>query len=175
MSNPTLTNGYISVLAPISLTEPSDLFLMQDKISNEMNDFQKQYSRYVKCQDLHFAGTVTDPPCDTIRIDNYANLEKAYQQLSQSIQDVSHAFVNQIHSPDAKTPQQYENSLVDLAKQYASVVQLRNDLDKKLKSLYDEQSSSPDTSVKQLESAVYANTLWTILATILIYFIFIGV
>jgi len=56
---------------------------------------------------------------------------------------------------------------------YTDLVKMRSDLDKQLELLYKNMSNEPESSTRMLESNIYANTLWIILATCLLYYIFV--
>jgi hypothetical protein len=157
---------------PINLTDPSSIFILDNKVSDNLNNFQLRYSRYVRCQDSAFSGSVNDPPCDMNGGDRYMNLEKSYIDLLSAIRDVSNAYQNQSLS-DAVSPPKYDAEYEELIKNYSDVVYTRNGLDEKLKRLYDEYSGGTESAKTALGAAMYANTLWTILATILIYFVFV--
>jgi hypothetical protein len=112
------------------------------------------------------------PACDVDGADSFGNLNAAYRNLLGSIQDLSHSYVTQ-SNVDAKTPDQYNAATAQLPLDYASVVKLRKQLDEQLQLLYDGMGKGPDTSVHMLESAMFANTIWIILASCLIYYIFV--
>lgn len=156
---------------PISLTDPSNMFFLQNAVTNNLNQFQTQYSRYLRCQDPNTYSGVS-PACDVDGTDSFGNLNTAYRNLLESIQDLSHSYVTQ-SNVDAKTPDQYNAAAAQLPLDYASVVKLRKQLDEQLQLLYNGMGKGPDTSVHMLESAMFANTIWIILASCLIYYIFI--
>ena len=56
---------------------------------------------------------------------------------------------------------------------YANLTNKRNDLDLKLQGLYNIDNSIPDLYQLQNDSTVYTGVLWTVLATTLIYYVFI--
>ena len=56
---------------------------------------------------------------------------------------------------------------------YNDMTQLRSGLDLKLQQLYNIDNSIPNLYQSQLDSTVYSGVLWTILATTLIYYVFI--
>jgi len=183
----TIQNGYYSLLAdfaenptniieplstkkPISLTDPSNVFQLDNIVSDRLNQFQTKYSRYLQCQGTSQT-SVSDPPCGDQ--DSFDNVEMAYKSLLGAIRDVSNSFATQKYT-GAKTPQQYNDDYAALIQQYAEVRALRAKLDQDLYELQVEKNKGPNTSIARFESAVYINTLWIILATILIYFIFVG-
>ena len=57
---------------------------------------------------------------------------------------------------------------------YTNIVNERNDLDIKLKKLYNNRDGTMKNQQKHINSTIYENILLTILATSLIYFIFIN-
>jgi hypothetical protein len=157
---------------PVNLTDPSNVFLLDNKVSDSLNKFQLRYSRYVRCQDTAFSNSVSDPPCDLNGEDRYMNLEKSYNELLSAIRDVSNSYKNQSLS-DAISPPVYDASYTELINKYSDIVKTRDNLDVKLKRLYDEYSGGPETTKTALDATIYANTLWIILATILVYFVFV--
>lgn len=172
VTEPLTITPIIVPKAPVSLTDPSNIFFMQNTVSNNLNQFQNQYSRYMRCQAASTYNQVQDPPCDVDGQDSFGNLNSAYRSLLSSIQDLSNSYPNQTHL-DAKTPEQYQMDAKKLPMDYASIVKMRQDLDEQLKFLYMQMDKGPDTPVKMLESTMYANTMWIILATCLVYYVFI--
>ena len=79
---------------PVSLTDPSNMFVLQDAVLTNLNRFQTQYARYIRCQDAT-ANPHVSPPCDVDGQDNFGNLNTAYQSLLSSIQDMSNAYITQ--------------------------------------------------------------------------------
>jgi len=155
---------------PISLTDPSNVFSLQDAVSDNLNTFQTKYARYMRCQNPN---TVASPPCDVDGTDSLSSLNVAYQSLLTSIQDLSNSFVNQV-TIGGTTPQENDKISKKIPIEYKQVLNLRSKLDDQLQSLYNQVNNVPDSPKTQLESAIYINTLWIILATCLLYYIFIG-
>jgi len=174
-------NGYYSLFTepftathpPISLTDPKNVFQMDNVISDKLNNFQTRYARYMQCQNPKFAASVSNPPCNTNTTDSFENVEAAYDTLITAIQNVSGSFVKQTYSGTSN--EQYDASYAEILANYENVVALRKKLDAQYQELENEKSAGTDTSIAKFESAVYVNTLWIILATILIYFIFVGI
>lgn len=156
-------------IKPISLTDPSNIFLLQGKVTNSINDFENTYSRYLRCQDLTSAPNVS-PPCNTD--DDFNNLHRVYRSLLDSIKDLDHSFDGQSNL-DAITPEQYSENINAIQNEYANILTLRAKLDQQLQILNQDRQNAPHNSAKLLESAAFANTLWVILASCLVYYIFI--
>jgi hypothetical protein len=85
---------------------------------------------------------------------------------------VANAIPNQT-TKDAVSPNDYTKNNKDIKVTHKELVELRRKLDEKLQNLYNEYDVNPESVQAQLNSAIYANTLWTILATCLLYYIFV--
>lgn len=165
-----LTNQSSSLTNPINLTNPSNMFAKQNAVSDNLNNFQTSYARYVRCQDPNTNSQVTDPPCDVNGQDSLYSLNTAYQSLLTSINDLSGSFPGQLKT-NAETPLQYQEETEQFPMDYASMIKLRKDLDEQLRELNIQYNGGSGTSVKMLESAAFANTLWIVLASCLVYYI----
>jgi len=161
------------LVSPISLTDPSNVFALQNSISNNLNVFETTYSRYLRCQDPNVQSQV-QPACDVNGNDSFNSLQRAYTNLSNSIQDASNALTTQIRTdPNAETNPMYQQNSADIPIDYASIVRFREELDSQLQLLYAQMDKSTNTSAADLRSTMYMNTLWIILATCLLYYIFV--
>jgi hypothetical protein len=167
-----LTDQSSSLTNPISLTNPTNIFALQNAVSDNLNSYQTSYARYVRCQDPNTNPQVSDPQCDVNGQDSLYSLNTAYQSLLTSINDLSGSFANQIKI-NAETPLQYQQESEQFPMDYASMLKLRVELDEQLRELNIQYNGGSGTSVKMLESAAFANTLWIILASCLVYYIVI--
>jgi len=156
----------------LSLVDPSNVFLLNNDVLNNLNAYEAKYSRYLRCQSDEFEKNVS-PACDPYGDDGYASLEKSYANLMDSIDTVTNAIPQQT-TKGAVSPTEYKKTDVNLKTTYKDILILRKELDRKLQNLYNEFNANPESSQAQLNSAIYANTLWTILATCLLYYIFVG-
>lgn len=180
----TLQEGYyVPVASPqpgtgtgtgtTSLTNPSNMFQKQDAVLNNLNQFQTQYARYLRCQDPNTYSQVS-PPCNVDGQDSFGSLTTAYRSLLTSIHDMSGAYAQQSQNdPNAKPQVQYEIDEQQIVINYNKLVKMRAEMDQQLKLLYQNMNNNPDTSTRMLESGIYANTLWVILASCLVYYIFV--
>ena len=71
-----------------------------------------------------------------------------------------------------KNDAQFDASMVQLKGDYASMTALRANLDLKLRNLYNAENSIADMNRVETDAAIYANILWTILATSMLYVVF---
>lgn len=151
--------------APPSLTKPIDLFEQDNILSDKLNDFHTRYSRFIRCQDETSAATM-QPACSSL--DNFINVQKSYTSLLSTIQDVSNTLVRQ--ELLGTTSEQNEDNHDDILATYAAIREQRLQMDNVLARLYSEKKAGPASSEKQLKQAMYANTLWVILASCLIWY-----
>jgi hypothetical protein len=85
---------------------------------------------------------------------------------NQYVKDISDNYAKQI--PEGKN---YD----DIIKMYNNNVRLRKNLDQKMSELYNGDQTIAMYQKKSLDSVVYANILWTVLATSLIYYVFVKI
>jgi len=154
-----------------SLVDPVNIFSMNANVMNKMKTYEEQYERYMRCQDPIKSKNVS-PSCDFNGIDSYSNLEQAYSQLLASLNAVSSTLPNQ-SKLNATTPEDSDKNYTNAIDQHDRIVSMRATLDQRLQTLYNEAKGGPESAQQMLNSAIYANTLWTILATCLLYYIFV--
>ena len=171
-------NGYYSVikegLVPTNLQTPTNIYNLESEVMKNVDIFQQKYARFLQCSSSQ-PGIVNNvsPSCD-MNNDGINGLNTAYQNVMYSINSLNSGLKN-IDSANSSgmTNEEYEESKKDAADRYQEILSLRKKLDTKLAALYNEQKNGKESSVAQLDSTVYANTLWTILATCLLYYIIV--
>lgn len=156
---------------PKSLVNPENIFSMNSEVMHKMKTYEEHYERYMRCQDPKKASNVT-PSCDFNGIDSYSILEQAYSDLLDSLNEVSSVLPYQ-SKENATTPQDSDKNYENAVRQHKNIVSTRVNLDQRLQNLYNEANMGPESAQQMLNSAIYANTLWTILATCLLYYIFV--
>jgi hypothetical protein len=151
---------------PPGLTELNNVFEMQNNVSDELNDFQKQYARYIKCQNPDTRENI-NPPCDFDGSDNFQELTNAYNRLYKSLDEMKEVYGDQVN--DGKTNENYEKDEEELEEFYNTMRKMRTDLDKKL--LYIQNQADTETApvYRRLNSQILINTLLLILLVYLIY------
>lgn len=176
----TNENGYMLATRegldtlPVSLVDPSNVFLLQNQINDKLNAFQTKYSRYLRCQDSNFSGGV-NPPCDLNGSDSFRDVTQSYNTLLSSIKETRTVLDHNIQSNEIIKPKDHDQNEADLVTQHDEIRELRGKLDAKLKELYDQMDNGIETPGRQLDSAIYANTLWVILASCLVYFVIVKI
>jgi hypothetical protein len=75
---------------------------------------------------------------------------------------------------DGKLNTKYDNNIKDEG-EYVDIKNFRNDLDIKLRNLYNNRDGAMKNQKQQIDSTVYENILLTVLATSILYFTFIKI
>jgi len=165
--------GYYTPVKGTNLTDPSNIFLLQNTVTNNLVDFENTYGRYVRCQYPATQSNV-NPPCHVDTSDSFDHLYVVYDKLLGSIIDLSNALTtNQNQNQNHLTPEQYNQNIPLIQQNYINVLNLRTSLDAQLQKLNAERANASGTSGRLLESAAFANSLWVVLASCLIYYVFI--
>lgn len=139
----------------------------QNVLKQKYSNYNTAYMNYVSCQTL--SKKVDGTACD---YDNGLNaLDDASGNLNSNISTEK----NDLSKFSSTLP---SNAVEDAAfnaikAQYQTNSALRAQLDAKLQELYNTQGSLPNLHQAQVDSTVYAGILWTVLATSLIYYVFI--
>ena len=127
-----------------------------------LTDYNKAYINYLECNTINASGKIN------IGCDNTTNaiqrLTDASNALMAAIQTVQSDLDNIDPSNDNGT---------QIKTNYQKMANYRSQLDLKLQELYNDQHSLPNLQQAQVDSTVYAGILWTVLATSLLYYVFI--
>ena len=153
-----------------SLVFPNDVFEMQNKMSKDLNNFQSHYGRYLRCQNQDTAENV-NPPCDFTGKDSFSELQKAYENLIEDLNELENVYDDQ-SSYHAKTVKVYNENEEQLDENYKILQKERNHLDQQLKTLQKYSDSHLLPEYLQLKSVNLINTLLIIAFFYLIYIIF---
>jgi len=150
-----------------SLKVPTDVFEMQNNISNNLNTFQTQYSRYLRCQNENTAKNV-NPPCALNTDDSFSSLNDAYINLYTSL-DALEKIYDEQSTINGKTVNVYNTNVEELETNHEEVVKLRKNLDKKLKYIQENSNTRTAPLYRMLHSRIMINTLLVILFFYLLY------
>ena len=171
-------NGYYSVvregLNTNNLQTPTNIYNLEGDVMKNVDAFQKKYARFLQCSSSE-QGIVDNvsPSCDPTN-DGINSLDTAYKNVMYSINKLNNG-LNNIDPAGASglTNEEYAQSKQDMTDTYQEILSLRKKLDTKLAALYNERRNGSESSTAQLDSTIYANTLWTILASCLLYYIIV--
>lgn len=129
-----------------------DVFSEQKNVFKSLQSYNQAYLK-------NNLNSVNTPISDTELKIYISNLQTAISDLKKSSASKTHA--------------EYDRELIKLIEDYREMVNQRADLDLRLEELYDNNSSKHALTKRELDSSMYANILWTILATLIIYVIFV--
>lgn len=135
-------------------------FLMnkERELLDQLADFNIKYERYIHCNDPK-----TNSDCG-------AN-EPTSSQLIAKI-DTINGIINTMNGKTLTSTNDYNINHASIVTDYDKVVNLRNDLDIKVKQLYDPENSKIVDFKYSYDSTIYSGILISALATSLLYYIF---
>jgi len=186
---PISFNANGSVASSVPICSPDDLYTIQTVILKQLNDFNSDYSNFIKykynkqhevagdkSQKLTYVG-LDDAAANTKykdkktidSLDGYALLSKNLQTYSNLLK------ANKAYYPN---PDQSKTDLesIDpyiLAETHKKILEERNQLDAKLFELNNIQNTVAGESKMTTDSSIYITLLLTTLATSIVYFVFI--
>ena len=171
-------NGYYSVvregLNENNLKTPTNIYNLEGDVMKNLDVFQQKYARFLQCSssESDIVNNVS-PSCD-MNNDGINSVNAAYKNVMYSIDRLNNG-LNNIDPANSSglTNEEYAQSKQEMTDTYQDILSLRKKLDTKLAALYNERRNGSESSAAQLDSTVYANTLWTILATCLLYYIIV--
>ena len=146
--------GHPTITTPT--TPPMQPFInRQNQLNQDYAEYASAYIKYLDCAD----GSCPYPtPSPT---------KPSHTAVMSAITNISNA---PLQTTDPFTLME---PLTQLDNNYNAMAQHRAGLDLKLQQLYNVDNSIPNLYQSQLDSTVYSGVLWTILATTLIYYVFI--
>ena len=155
----------------ISLTDPNNIFELQNSVSDKLNVFQTKYARYIKCQDPSTSQNL-NPVCNNN--DNFENITVSYNDLLNSIDKLNSSYEKQIKVNENMNEEQFKKTMEKIQSQYREMTELRRQLDNQLANLQYNLENGKESPKQRLDSTILGYILWIILATCLIYFVLVG-
>ena len=144
--------GHPTIIPPT--TPPMQPFInKQNQLNQDYAAYASAYIKYSDCADGVCPYSSPSLPSNTAVINAITNISNAPLQTTD--------------------PFTLMEPLTQLDINYNDMAQRRAGLDLKLQQLYNVDNSIPNLYQSQLDSTVYSGVLWTILATTLIYYVFI--
>lgn len=163
---------FVSSPPTAGLEHPQNIFNKQNQISDNLNKFQVRYARYLRCQNEDTANEVNDPPCDLNTIDNFSELQSAYDALYKSMDSINDAYDGQSNE-NGVTNDTYNTNEIQIEKTYENVTEMQENLDAKLKYLQEQLKNQDNSPNLMLESRQIVNTMLIILVMCVVYYAFI--
>jgi hypothetical protein len=126
----------------------------------DLNSFNAQYQQYIKCNSSN-----SPPPCSSTVTTNCCD-RSLYTtgNIKATMASIKDKQNNVFRDLDASGNSMYST--------FQSNEKIRADLDKKLSELYKLDGSSVNDFKSQYDSVMYISILFTILATLILYFTF---
>lgn len=150
------------------LSEPNNLFTLQNDVTNNISIFEETKSRYLRCNDSNTATQVV-PSCSNN--DVFSKVTIAYDNLKTSIDKLDVAMVAQgQQNPNAITNSGFDVNTEQISDKYANLKDLRLKLDNQLNQLQ-KQLSPQNESNLELRSTQFVYLLSVITVFCLIYYI----
>lgn len=139
--------------------------MTQAEIDNKVNDIKLELDRLYK-RAVPNSNTTGHQQYNVLNSDdiNNSNLVKLYGELQfliQSTKDKDGSIVDNSVSMD------------DFLKKHKLILNNRSDIDVKLQELYGMPGSMNDTFLQQYDSTIYLSVIWSVLATSLLFYVFI--
>ena len=146
------------------MTNITNIISDQSDLNDKYKDYAIAYLSYIDCS----VNTVNI--LNGVKVANHCStkqndLTSKYNELNTIVGTENG------HAPTVYTTNYTSHPEFDAS--YQQMTQLRSKLDLKLQELYNKQNSIPQLYSQQLDSTVYSGILWTVLATTLIYYVFI--
>lgn len=149
------------------LTEPNNLFTLQNDVTKNLNVFEETKERYLRCSDPVIASQVT-PVCSNK--DTFSNVTVAYQNVYDSIANLENAMqARGQHNPNAITPDGFRQNMQLIKDNYTKIRAVRTQLDIQLQELQKNMLNSDEPNL-QLRSSQFIYLLSVIAVICLIYY-----
>jgi hypothetical protein len=167
---------------------PPNIFDLEKAVFSNLNIFNASYAKFVRCnttvnikidKTTDCPGTITDDLTTAS-----ANLNESIDNLTKALTEVnasrttSEYIVGQPNKvdrvgPDGISPDEYNKRYKDLGNFYDNLTKLRAELDLKMKDLSNDNESISQTYNDKLNATIYASAVWTVLASSLVYYVFV--
>ena len=156
-------------------TEGMSLMSNEAQLLADLNDFNAKYARYVTCTGPLVNGTNNKLGCKPDEMD-INTVNSAYNKITTSnINALSGGSLYTVYNTPFNT---YTTNSVadvsfnDITKKHKDIVQLRSELDAKLKEVYATEDSLAYEQKRLFDGTVYTSLVWTVLATTTLFYVF---
>jgi len=145
----------------------------QEKLLQELNQFNKDYARYIYCNDSkNSASCGKTEASDLLNKLTQTEYPKIMILLNNINADATNTNVVQSYPANFTESTTLYNGIVANRTAYDSLINLRNDLDAKLKELNNSQDSIQNMYKQSYDRTIYTGMLLTAAATACIYYLF---
>jgi hypothetical protein len=149
----------IEGLSDADTTKITTLMNKEKELLDQLADFNIKYERYIHCNDA------------TVNTDCVSGREPTSQELITKMTNINN-IINDMNRTSITTTPDYQTNHNNIVIDYDKVTKLRNDLDIKVKQLYDPENSKIVDFKYSYDSTIYSGIIISALATSLLYYIF---
>ena len=149
----------IEGLTNTDMTNITTLMNKEKELVDQLADFNKKYERYIHCNDSN------------VNKDCVSGSEPTSQELINKMNTIN-GIINEMKGKTISQTPNYQSIHTNIVNDYDKVVNLRNDLDIKLKQLHDPENSKIVDFKYSYDSTIYSGIVISALATSLLYYIF---
>ena len=143
------------------------IFDLEKRLFESLNKFNTTYAYYMRCTKGKPELDKTNCPKQNVHQDD---VKRAYDNVNTKI-NVFNKAVTYLNNVDS--PKSYDKSYNKIKTEYNQVVNLRADLDQKMKEILGNYDSLYANNKLEYDSVIYSSILWSVLATSLIYYVFV--
>ena len=164
-----MSTSPVSKNSGIYLTEPNNIFELQNEVTNKLNEFEKSRIHYIKCNDdsmpLSSGFSCSD--------NDFSKVENAYGNFYLALDKLETAMNSQDQSdPNAISKSQYEVNVNEINNHYEQLKSMRQNLDNQLEE-YQRSVINNNEPELRLKSSQFIYMLSVIAIILLIYYIII--
>jgi hypothetical protein len=147
------------------INEYKQIFDYEKILVDKLNRYYNQYQKYI-------AYTGTD---NGIIAMNDSYLRSVTQDISGAFNNIFQKInsLKRLNDTDKISTTTYDANYKSILEKHANNTKLRSELDEKLKTINNMKNSYGDIYANQYNATIYTGILWSILATTMIYYVFV--
>ena len=154
----------------LHLTEPNNLFRLQNDVTQNLNHFEEKKNRYLQCNNNDSSASVV-PSCSDK--DSFSEVTIAYENLYESLNTLENAMNSERQkNPNAVSKKQFRENAELIHTTHEKIQDMRKSLDDQLKTLEKGWENGNQPSL-DLRSTQFIYMLSVIAIFCLIYYIIV--
>jgi len=148
----------------------------EQQLLTDLNEFNAKYARYVACSD-NILNANNKLKCTDIELDK-KTVTDAYDKIvvfadGDAASGSLYAVKNSLsEETEFVTNEEAEATFNDITAKHKNIMQLRAELDAKLKELYVTEDSLAYEQKRIFDGTLYTSLIWTVLATTTLFYVF---
>lgn len=156
----------------LHLTEPKNLFQLQNEVTEKLNDFIEKRQRYFACNDLtNNMKDLVNPSCSSS--DSFSEVDNAYINLMKTVTNLDEAMKKDKQKNDkAISDVDYKENVVHIDNNICNINEFRKNLDQQLE-LFQKDVFQNNEPQLQLKSSQLIYLISVIAVFCLIYYIIV--